>query len=63
MSEWSLVIATVVIQVITAAYVYGKLTAKVSSNHDWLGAVSERVDDNTKTLSQHGERIARLEAN
>ena len=67
--NWIALAITTIIQVVVAAYVYGKLTGKVGEHdrrhdsHDVrfkeLGSEQERQ---WETLGRHGERISAVEA-
>ncbi len=66
---WLAIIATVVIQALTAAYVYGKLTEKVNGHSDQHRAhegkfkqVDAEQGRQWETIGTHGERISAVEA-
>lgn len=52
---------TAVIQLGIGAYVYGKLTQKVSGHADGLRRTFTVLDEHDKRLRDHGERISALE--
>ena len=52
-SFWAFV-GTLVVQGITAAYVYGRLTERVSN-------LTKKVDEHADKLDNHGQRISHLE--
>lgn len=52
---------TAIIQLGIGAYVYGKLTQRVSGHDERLDRVDERLDNHGERLLRHGERIAALE--
>lgn len=56
--DWTAIlvcVATIVVQLLVGAYVYGRLTEKVVGHEKRIGKLEDRAED-------HGERIARLEA-
>jgi len=53
-NEWLIFFATLGIQIIACAYVYGKLSRSVDSHDKSIDGLWSRVND-------HGERISHLE--
>jgi hypothetical protein len=66
---WLAIIGTVVIQAVTAAFVYGKLTQRVSdhdkahdSHQERFKAVDAEQSEQWTVINKHGERISAVEA-
>lgn len=56
------VITTGVIQAAAVAFVYGKLTQKVSDHYRRLGELEKDQDRQWEKINSHGERIAAVAA-
>lgn len=59
-SVWQLV-ATIVAQVLVAAFVYGQLTQKVKDLTSWSKEHNEQLRDHARQLMDHEGRISRLQ--
>lgn len=51
----------VIASALTAAFVYGKLTAEVTNNKADTRAHSETLEKHAEKLEDHGEKIGRLQ--
>lgn len=54
MNDWLIFLATLGVQLLMGAYVYGKLSRSVDSHDKSIDGLWSRVND-------HGERISRIE--
>jgi RNA binding exosome subunit len=53
---------TVIVQIATAAFVYGKLTERVSNHDEKLKSLDAEQSRQWETIGHHGERISSVEA-
>lgn len=61
MNPWVPVGVSALVQLVIAAYVYGKLTEKTAHNSEDIKELKADGDTQWKAINKHGERISTLE--
>jgi hypothetical protein len=60
-SHWIELGLTILVQLVAAGYVYGKLSATISTHGERLSAMDEEQDRQWSQIGEHGERISKIE--
>jgi FlaG/FlaF family flagellin (archaellin) len=61
METWAPVAITAILNLVLAAFVYGRLTQSVSAQEQRVGALESDSGQIWKKLSDHGERLTAVE--
>lgn len=61
LESWIALIATIVVQAVGLAFIYGRLTQKVNGHENTMLRHDREMEDHESTLREHEGRISKIE--